>query len=84
MGVTTVAELDICHDCAVVIVNGDDSADPERAAAAYDAAYAVWGDDLAHLVMACDPDDCGSHDGFRCDYCREDVYSTRHTFEILK
>lgn len=50
--VKVVYELEICADCAVVIVNGDDSADPERAAAAFDAAYGVWGDDLSKLVVS--------------------------------
>ena len=78
-------DLDICHECTVVIVNGDDSADPERAAAAYEHAYGVWGDDLRHLVMACSHEDeeC-PREMFRCDYCEEDTYDWKHTFAILE
>lgn len=83
--VTVHAELDICHDCAVVIANGDDSADPERADRAFDAAYGVWGDDLRYLSLSCSrcEDECPT-DAFRCDYCREDVYAYRHAAVILK
>lgn len=78
------AELDICQDCAVVIANGDDSADPERAAAAFDHAFGRYGDALRDLSVS-----CGDHESeclwhaFRCDYCGEDIYGYRHAAVIL-
>jgi hypothetical protein len=78
------AELDICQDCAVVIANGDDSADPERAAAAFDHAFGVWGDGLRELSLSCsDLEEECAQDMFRCDYCGEDVYGYRHAGVIL-
>jgi hypothetical protein len=79
-GVHVVYELEICADCAVVIVNGDDSADPDRAARAFDAAYGVWGDDLARLVIA---DSQGEGHAFRCDYCREDTFGEKYDAVIF-
>ena len=80
-GLRPTAELDVCHACAVVLVNGDDSADPERAERAADAAYAVWGDALRDLV--CADEEEARMDSFRCDYCREDTHDYRHAFVLL-
>lgn len=79
-----IAELDICQDCAVVIANGDDSADSEHAEQAYDHAFGRYGDDLQGLSLSCNDgeEECTS-DGFRCDYCGEDVYAYRHAGVIL-
>lgn len=79
-----IAELDICHDCAVVIANGDDSADPARAAAAFDHAFGRYGDDLRHLSLSCnDGEEECTTDAFRCDYCGEGTYDYRHAGVIL-
>lgn len=79
MSLTVEYELIICADCAVVIANGDDSADPERAALAYEHAEAIFGDRLADLVIS-DSRGCGL---FTCEYCGEDDYGESYDAVIF-
>lgn len=79
MSLTVEYELIICHECACVIVNGDDSADPERAELAFDHAYAEYGDRLADLVIS-DSRGCGL---FTCDYCSVEDYSESYDAVIF-
>jgi hypothetical protein len=77
-------EMDVCHACAVVIVNGDASADEERAERAFDTAFGIYGDDLQYLTCnSSEESDDASQQMFRCDYCREDVYDWLVPFVIM-
>jgi hypothetical protein len=60
-------ELEVCHDCACLIANGE-VGDEEFAAELAGRIEAHYGPAWGEIVLACDEDDC-DHVGLRCDAC---------------
>lgn len=68
MPVIVIRELDVCHDCACLIANGEvgDQEETEAQAAAIESHYGPnWG----RIVLACDEDECDRVAVGPCDTC---------------
>jgi hypothetical protein len=86
MATITHDDIEICHDCAVMIEYGDLTAD--GAEERWDAGFARWGDLIGGFTNADQYDEDGdATDGdqhaFRCDFCGEDVLTWSHQYVIF-